>query len=419
MCRGAATICWLALMAAAATAQTPLRARTVASGFSAPVLFVQDPTDRAVQFVVEQGGRIRVVRERRRPSAPTSSICAAQIVIGRRAGPARPGVRARRHSGRVLRQLHQPAGQHRRRAVPAIARTRSSPIRRRGSICAGAAATAVHRPAVRQSQRRQPRVRTGRLSLHRARRRRIGRRSGPSRAEPGGAARQDAAASTSTCPTAHPDRVSDSGRQSVRRRRSIGARPEIWSFGLRNPWRYSFDDPARGGTGALIIGDVGQDAWEESRLRAARARRTQLRLAQPRRRARQRHVAAAGVPAADRSDLTNTTAPPASRSPAASCIAAAALGAAYRGRYFFADYVQGRVWSLALDLITQSGEATRVGCDRAHGGAAAAGALGNISSFGVDADGELYIVSYSKGAVIRITGTGTVPAAPTGLRIIK
>ena len=42
-----------------------------------------------------------------------------------------------------------------------------------------------------------------------------------------------------------------------------GTRPEIWSFGLRNPWRYTFDDPARGGTGALLIGDVGQNRWEE------------------------------------------------------------------------------------------------------------------------------------------------------------
>ena len=43
----------------------------------------------------------------------------------------------------------------------------------------------------------------------------------------------------------------------------VAARPEIWAFGLRNPWRYNFDDPARGGTGALVIGDVGQGAFEE------------------------------------------------------------------------------------------------------------------------------------------------------------
>jgi glucose/arabinose dehydrogenase len=38
-----------------------------------------------------------------------------------------------------------------------------------------------------------------------------------------------------------------------------GARGEIWSYGLRNPYRFTFDRK----TGALVIGDVGQNSWDE------------------------------------------------------------------------------------------------------------------------------------------------------------
>jgi glucose/arabinose dehydrogenase len=46
-----------------------------------------------------------------------------------------------------------------------------------------------------------------------------------------------------------------------------GAKPEIWSYGLRNPWRFSFDRS----TGDLYIGDVGEHHWEEINVGRATA----------------------------------------------------------------------------------------------------------------------------------------------------
>ena len=43
----------------------------------------------------------------------------------------------------------------------------------------------------------------------------------------------------------------------------LGALDEIWAFGVRNPWRFTFDPTWLGGTGAAVIGDVGQNQFEE------------------------------------------------------------------------------------------------------------------------------------------------------------
>src|SRR5678815_4730092 len=55
----ALTLCALLI---AAPSQAQIRTRVHSSGFSSPVAFVQDPIDRTLQYVVEQGGRIRVIR---------------------------------------------------------------------------------------------------------------------------------------------------------------------------------------------------------------------------------------------------------------------------------------------------------------------------------------------------------------------
>jgi hypothetical protein len=93
-----------------------------------------------------------------------------------------------------------------------------------------------------------------------------------------------------------------------------------------------------------------------------------------------------------------------------------ALGAAFRGRYFFGDFVAGRVWSVALTVNATTGEAAASDL-REHTGEL--GNPGNVSAFGVDAAGELYVVSYSQGAVLKIIGPRAAPPVPIGLSILK
>jgi hypothetical protein len=183
---------------------------------------------------------------------------------------------------------------------------------------------------------------------------------------------------------------------------------EIWSFGLRNPWRWSFDDPAHGGTGAIVIGDVGQSAREEIDYEPAgrggrnygwRNREGTLDNITDR--------PPAFLPLIDpifdygRGEGTVVTGGIVYRG--------AALGAAYRGRYFFADFGSRRIWSLALSINPSTGEATASGLVDHTAELGGSAALGNIASFGVDASGEMYLCSFS-GVVHRVSPAVRAPS---------
>jgi hypothetical protein len=88
---------------------------------------------------------------------------------------------------------------------------------------------------------------------------------------------------------------------------------------------------------------------------------------------------------------------------------------AFRGRYFFADFIRSRVWSMAL-TIGPSGEAAASDVREHTAELGGSSELANVASFGVDASGELYIVSYGRGVILRIL---LPPAPPTSLRIIR
>ncbi len=78
-----------------------------------------------------------------------------------------------------------------------------------------------------------------------------------------------------------------------------------------------------------------------------------------------------------------------------------ALDALFNGRYFFADYVAGRVYSIGVALDAHQ-EATTVDVQVLTDLLGGTAELGLISSFGVDAAGEMYIVSYSRGRILKI-----------------
>ena len=170
---------------------------------------------------------------------------------------------------------------------------------------------------------------------------------------------------------------------------------EIWSFGLRNPWRFTFDPTWLGGTGAILIGDVGQNAFEEIDYEPARlgGRNYGWRLREA------AHDFNPGTTPAFTPlvepifEYDNTFGAGGGRSITGGYVyRGTALGAAFRGRYFYADFISGRIASIALAVDPTTRLAT---ASDFQDHTAAFNSAGGISSIDIDANGEIYVVKYS------------------------
>ena len=164
-------------------------------------------------------------------------------------------------------------------------------------------------------------------------------------------------------------------------------RDEIWAYGLRNPWRDSFDR----GTGDLWIGDVGQDRYEEiDHAGSGRGRNFGWPQLEG------RHSYPAGAPCTSNCHTLPIVEYPHTMSVADNCAVIGGYvsrrpGAALAGRYVFGDHCSGRIWSISNDF---------------HGGGLPAALVTGlqISSFGEGHQGSIYVCSLS-GVLYRVIGT--------------
>ncbi|MDE0183624.1 MAG: PQQ-dependent sugar dehydrogenase [Caldilineaceae bacterium] len=158
---------------------------------------------------------------------------------------------------------------------------------------------------------------------------------------------------------------------------------EIWAYGLRNPWRYSFDRE----TGDLYIADVGQNAWEEVSFQPADSRGGEnygwrftegLHCFNP----------AIGCSTVDLTLPVAVYGRESGQSITGGFVYRGADHPSLQGIYFFADYVSGRIWGLRRDGGHWE---ARMMLDTRH----------SVSSFGEDEAGNLYVVDH-QGALLLI-----------------
>jgi glucose/arabinose dehydrogenase len=407
----------LALLTAAASSQSATGVHSIpfASGLQAPVGFVADPTDRTVFYAIEQAGRIRIIRDR----AIVGDLLDFRGAIASGGERGMLGLAFAPNfatSGRFFVNFTNLNGH------TVVARFRKIPG-------GGADLTSRFDLRFNDPDASDPAVIFQPFANHNAGNLAFGPDGllficlgdGGSANDPDNRAQDLSKLLGKTLrvdvnvPDNHP-----TGYELPADNPFINAGPpvrrEIWNLGLRNPWRYSFDDVALGGTGALVIGDVGQNAFEEIDY-------------EPRGRGGRNYGWVRREGAHDTPGVPPRPLGPGAlldpihdygRSLGASVTGGfvyrgRSLGNEYRGRYFFADYVSGRVWSLGLTLDS-NGEARVTGVIEHTTELGGPSVLGNISSFGVDLDGELYIVSHTRGVVLRLVGE--LPT-PQNLRIIR
>lgn len=186
-----------------------------------------------------------------------------------------------------------------------------------------------------------------------------------------------------------------------------GVLPEIWSFGFRNPWRWSIDDLGPNASHAKFIGDVGEGRTEELDYepQGAGGRNYGWPV----------YEGVQPTPGGSSTGLFSPATPPAleyGREFGRSVIGGfvyrgTALAAAYRGRYFFGDFISGRVWSVGpVPGASPGGPAPFLVEHTAELG----GPIAGLSSFGRDLSGELYLLSVT-GTVRKIAPPSDPPAA--------
>lgn len=172
---------------------------------------------------------------------------------------------------------------------------------------------------------------------------------------------------------------------------------EIWSFGIRNPWKFSFDMPSQLGSGGMIIGDVGQDAYEELNYEPPLAGGRNYGWRQYEGFHSTGLSGASGVPRTD--PFWEYTHYAVQNSITGGPIYRGTQLTGLFGNAFCGDYVTGKMWTMPMSY-QPNGEAnittaTEITTDLAIPSGTA------ISSIDTDSNGEMYIVSYG-GTIYRI-----------------